>query len=97
MVQKWSMEARAWEKDRKSPNPYTPSKNGTFQSLFLVARLTPLVVLTASNVRLKLAEDERKASSSTSSRHDDILPSLFIHQGIELEDHRSVLALSLGV
>ncbi|KAF6747228.1 hypothetical protein DFP72DRAFT_992589 [Ephemerocybe angulata] len=73
-VNAWTKMALTWEADVTKPNPYEPSKN----------------VLTASNVRLQLAEEDRVALANDNSGaepvHKDIPPSLFIHQGIDLED-----------
>lgn len=62
--------------------------------------LTMNSVLTAANIRLQLAQEDKTTLSETSNTslaavHDDITASMFINQGIELEELRFVVLSSL--
>ncbi|EAU89964.1 hypothetical protein CC1G_05880 [Coprinopsis cinerea okayama7 len=82
----WTTLVKAWEADNSKPNPFS----------------SPKTHLTPSAVRLKLAEEEEKAAKdgTLSSPHSELTPSVFIFQGIELEDGPTppvVLQLSTAV
>ncbi|KAH6897836.1 hypothetical protein BKA70DRAFT_1375328 [Coprinopsis sp. MPI-PUGE-AT-0042] len=68
----WSDMVEAWEEDSASPNPFLPSGN----------------VLTSSAVRLRLAAEDAKAvkEGRVTVVHEDVTPSMFVLQGIEIEE-----------
>ncbi|EAU83273.2 hypothetical protein CC1G_12790 [Coprinopsis cinerea okayama7 len=68
----WGAMVRAWEADNSKPNPYESSSTH----------------MTASAVRLELAEEDESARKEGRlvSAHAEVTPSVFIMQGIELEE-----------
>ncbi|KAH6890716.1 hypothetical protein BKA70DRAFT_1120446 [Coprinopsis sp. MPI-PUGE-AT-0042] len=68
----WSDMVEAWEDDSSEPNPFMPSSN----------------ILTSSAVCLRLAAEDAKAVKEGRATvvHEDVTPSMFILQGIEIEE-----------
>ncbi|KAF6764603.1 hypothetical protein DFP72DRAFT_986468 [Ephemerocybe angulata] len=74
---KWTKQVKAWEKDQEKPNPYDNEQT----------------VLTTAAVRNRLAQEDKKALSEgiIDEVHADVSRSMFILQGIELEEAHTVL------
>lgn len=83
---------QAWEEEPlKAPNPYAPSKSGKDSYiLFSLGRTQSdiVVVLTAEMVRLSLAQEDKDDGEADSALHAEITASMFIQQGIDIEDAR---------
>ncbi|KAH6888259.1 hypothetical protein BKA70DRAFT_1121889 [Coprinopsis sp. MPI-PUGE-AT-0042] len=78
-VAKWTQEVQAWERDPSQRNPFVSKSK----------------ILTQNAVRLRLADEDANAikDGSLIQAHADVTPSIFIRQGIELEDAQRRLAL----
>ncbi|KAH6904562.1 hypothetical protein BKA70DRAFT_1507015 [Coprinopsis sp. MPI-PUGE-AT-0042] len=68
----WSQMVEEWEHNPSSPNPFMPACN----------------VLTSSTVRLRLAAEDAEAVREGKANvvYEDVTPSIFVLQGIELEE-----------
>ncbi|KAF8869326.1 hypothetical protein BD779DRAFT_1614547 [Infundibulicybe gibba] len=74
-LEQWTTMVQAWEQDRSNPNPFASSTQQ----------------ISESAVRLQLANEEAEALTLGALHfiHDEITPSVFLTQGIEIEDqHR---------
>lgn len=92
----WTEMVKAWEADNSKPNPFASPKTRKCFLIMLVDLTENLGLdLTANAVRLKLAEEEEKAAKDGTlwSPHSEVTPSVFILQGIELEDAQCVLCI----
>ncbi|RXW13490.1 hypothetical protein EST38_g12368 [Candolleomyces aberdarensis] len=84
-VIEWTRAVKAWEADWSKPNPYEPSRAS----------------ISESSVRLELAKEDEQALKAGEAEvlHATVTASLFILQGIELEEARlktmSTLAFGL--
>lgn len=100
LVATWTKMAQDWENDQGKPNPYAPSTKGTVPCtlchLFLRVDHATLA-LTAASVRLQLAEEDQGASAPADPSLEglaiphglnNITSSMFINQGMELEEQR---------
>ncbi|KAH6899328.1 hypothetical protein BKA70DRAFT_1526994 [Coprinopsis sp. MPI-PUGE-AT-0042] len=74
----WSQMVEEWEHNPSSPNPFMPARN----------------VLTSSTVRLRLAAEDAEAVREGKANvvYEDVTPSIFVLQGIELEESQRALS-----
>ncbi|KIM60068.1 hypothetical protein SCLCIDRAFT_26859 [Scleroderma citrinum Foug A] len=81
----WKQQVEEWENDLTKPNPFEVKNDG----------------ITQASVHLQLAKDEAKLSVGESelSLHPDVMPSIFISTGIDLEEQQRHLheATKLGL
>ncbi|KIM60962.1 hypothetical protein SCLCIDRAFT_26283 [Scleroderma citrinum Foug A] len=81
----WKQQVEEWENYSMNPNPFEVKNDG----------------ITQASVRLQLAKDEAKLSVGESelSLHPDVMPSIFIGTGIDLEEQQRRLheATKLGL
>ncbi|TFK59258.1 hypothetical protein BDN72DRAFT_873066 [Pluteus cervinus] len=79
LIQTWTTMVQEWENDRTKPNPFTSTQE----------------VLSIHKVRLELAEEDQQhlaKGEEDAQVHQEVTPSEFLSQAIELEDIQAVLA-----
>ncbi|KAJ8473447.1 hypothetical protein ONZ45_g16298 [Pleurotus djamor] len=77
-VEKWKQMVDDFELDGSKPNPYNVGSQG----------------ITVATVRLKFAQDEAKEAKSTSQPLNDVTPSTFIQEGLDIEHQQRRLLSS---
>lgn len=71
----WRKDIEAWEEDRSRPNPFED-------------RATTTMTQAAVRLALSMAEATEIERGNNVSLHNDILPSVLISSGLELEDQK---------
>lgn len=92
----WEAMVTAWEADQSQPNPFELPPQGT--TLIMVCFVRVLTMWAEykelSALRKELAMEDAADVGSTEMVHNDISPSQFIYQGLEIEDSQCVTLYS---
>lgn len=86
----WTVMICKWESDKSNPNPYTHTEKGFYSEI--IHRTSVTYILPASNlaeVRQKLTEADKEELSRGNTSHQ-VPASVFVRNGLELEEQQSV-------
>ena len=78
----------AWEDDQSKPNPFREAKNGMLISRVGGIKSYLVLVVTLTQVRKQLVEEEAAAARLGKFAAYNVSPSSFIHTGLRLKEYQ---------